>query len=89
MQASTSLDDAAMNPWRQDVLQIDGLTVRSQVGGQGPQVLLLHGWGEPSRVLPRCWTTCTGRIRWLPLIYPASARVACPRPPGVPLIMRV
>jgi len=45
MQASTSLDDAAMNPWRQDVLQIDGLSVRSQVGGQGPHVLLLHGWG--------------------------------------------
>src|SRR5262245_16983204 len=45
MQASTSLDDAAMNPWRQDMLQIDGLTVRSRVGGQGPQVLLLHGWG--------------------------------------------
>src|SRR4029453_7234382 len=45
MQASTSLNDAAMNPWRQDVLQIDGLSVRSQVGGQGPHVLLLHGWG--------------------------------------------
>jgi pimeloyl-ACP methyl ester carboxylesterase len=45
MHASTSPDDAAMNPWRQDMLQIDGLTVRSQVGGQGPQVLLLHGWG--------------------------------------------
>src|SRR5262245_27665750 len=45
MQASTSLDDAAMNPWRQDMLQIDGLTVRYQVGGQGPHVLLLHGWG--------------------------------------------
>jgi pimeloyl-ACP methyl ester carboxylesterase len=45
MQASTSLDDAAMNPWHQDVLQIDGLSVRSQVGGQGPHVLLLHGWG--------------------------------------------
>ena len=44
-QASTALDDAAMGPWRQDMLQIDGLTVRSQVGGQGPQVLLLHGWG--------------------------------------------
>jgi pimeloyl-ACP methyl ester carboxylesterase len=45
IQASTALDDAAMGPWRQDMLQIDGLTVRSQVGGQGPQVLLLHGWG--------------------------------------------
>jgi pimeloyl-ACP methyl ester carboxylesterase len=44
MQDSTSRDDA-MSPWRQDVLQIDGLTVRSQMGGQGPQVLLLHGWG--------------------------------------------
>ena len=45
IQSSTALDDAAMGPWRQDVLQIDGLTVRSQVGGQGPHVLLLHGWG--------------------------------------------
>jgi pimeloyl-ACP methyl ester carboxylesterase len=44
-QASTSLEDAAMGPWRHNVLQIDGLAVRSQVGGQGPQVLLLHGWG--------------------------------------------
>jgi pimeloyl-ACP methyl ester carboxylesterase len=45
MQASTSSEDAAMYPWRQDVLHIDGLTVRYQVGGQGPAVLLLHGWG--------------------------------------------
>jgi pimeloyl-ACP methyl ester carboxylesterase len=44
-QASTARDDAAMGPWRQDMLHIDGLSVRSQVGGQGPQVLLLHGWG--------------------------------------------
>src|SRR5262245_34050001 len=44
-QSSTALDDAAMGPWRQEVLQIDGLAVRSQVGGQGPHVLLLHGWG--------------------------------------------
>jgi pimeloyl-ACP methyl ester carboxylesterase len=44
-QSSTALDDAAMGPWRQEVLQIDGLSVRSQVGGQGPHVLLLHGWG--------------------------------------------
>jgi pimeloyl-ACP methyl ester carboxylesterase len=45
MQDSTSLDDVIVNPWRQVMLQIDGLTVRSQVGGHGPQVLLLHGWG--------------------------------------------
>ena len=32
-------------PLAQGSLQIDGLTVRYQVGGQGPQVLLLHGWG--------------------------------------------
>ena len=44
-QSSTTLGDAAIGPWRQDVLHIDGLTVRSQVGGQGPHVLLLHGWG--------------------------------------------
>jgi pimeloyl-ACP methyl ester carboxylesterase len=42
---SASLDDVAVSPWRQVTLQIDGLTVRSQVGGHGPQVLLLHGWG--------------------------------------------
>jgi pimeloyl-ACP methyl ester carboxylesterase len=34
-----------MEPWRPDVLRIDGLTVRALVGGQGPHVLLLHGWG--------------------------------------------
>lgn len=34
-----------MSAWRQDVLQIDGLTVRVQMGGAGPAVLLLHGWG--------------------------------------------
>jgi pimeloyl-ACP methyl ester carboxylesterase len=45
MPPSPWLDDVAMSPWRQEVLQIDGLTVRSQVGGQGPPVLLLHGWG--------------------------------------------
>jgi pimeloyl-ACP methyl ester carboxylesterase len=45
MQDSTARDDAAMSPWRHEVLQIDGLTVRSQMGGQGPPVLLLHGWG--------------------------------------------
>jgi pimeloyl-ACP methyl ester carboxylesterase len=45
IQASTSLDDSAMRPWRQDFLEIDGLTVRYQVGGQGPDVLVLHGWG--------------------------------------------
>ena len=45
MRASTSPDDAAMSPWRQDILQVDDLTVRYQVGGQGPEVLLLHGWG--------------------------------------------
>jgi pimeloyl-ACP methyl ester carboxylesterase len=45
IQASTSLDDAAMRPWRQDFLEIDGLTVRYQVGGQGPHLLVLHGWG--------------------------------------------
>jgi pimeloyl-ACP methyl ester carboxylesterase len=45
MQDSTARDDAAMSPWRHEVLQIDGLAVRSQMGGQGPPVLLLHGWG--------------------------------------------
>jgi pimeloyl-ACP methyl ester carboxylesterase len=45
MQASTSPNDFAVSPWRQDSVQVDGLTVRYQVGGQGPQVLLLHGWG--------------------------------------------
>jgi pimeloyl-ACP methyl ester carboxylesterase len=45
MRASTSPSDSAMSPWRQDALQVDGLSVRYQLGGQGPQVLLLHGWG--------------------------------------------
>jgi pimeloyl-ACP methyl ester carboxylesterase len=45
MPPSTALDDAAMSPWHQEVLKIDDLTVRSQAGGQGPAVLLLHGWG--------------------------------------------
>jgi pimeloyl-ACP methyl ester carboxylesterase len=45
MQASSTPNDAAMHPWHQDYLQIDGLTVRYQVGGHGPHVLLLHGWG--------------------------------------------
>jgi pimeloyl-ACP methyl ester carboxylesterase len=44
-QLSTALDAASMGLWRQEMLQIDGLTVRAQVGGQGPPVLLLHGWG--------------------------------------------
>lgn len=30
---------------RQRYLEIDGLAVRYEVGGQGPPVLLLHGWG--------------------------------------------
>ena len=34
-----------MGRWRQDILRIDGLTVRYQVGGQGAHVLVLHGWG--------------------------------------------
>jgi pimeloyl-ACP methyl ester carboxylesterase len=45
MRGSTSANDTAMSPRHQDVLQVDGLTVRYQVGGQGPPVLLLHGWG--------------------------------------------
>jgi pimeloyl-ACP methyl ester carboxylesterase len=45
IQVSTRLDDPAMRPWRQDILQVDGLTVRYQVGGQGPHILVLHGWG--------------------------------------------
>jgi pimeloyl-ACP methyl ester carboxylesterase len=43
--ALTSPKAAAMSTWRQDFLQVDGLMVRYQVGGQGPHVLLLHGWG--------------------------------------------
>ncbi len=34
-----------MSAWRQDILQVNDLTVRYQVGGEGPPVLLLHGWG--------------------------------------------
>jgi pimeloyl-ACP methyl ester carboxylesterase len=45
IQPSTSADGATIVSRSQGSLQIDGLTVRYQVGGQGPQVLLLHGWG--------------------------------------------
>jgi pimeloyl-ACP methyl ester carboxylesterase len=45
IQPSTSADDPTTGAWTQGSLQIDGLTVRYQVAGQGPQVLLLHGWG--------------------------------------------
>ena len=45
IQPSTSADDPTIGAWSQGSLQIDGLTVRYQVAGQGPQVLLLHGWG--------------------------------------------
>jgi pimeloyl-ACP methyl ester carboxylesterase len=45
MQSAPTPNDSAMSPWCQDFLQIDGLSVRYQVGGSGPQVLLLHGWG--------------------------------------------
>ncbi|HSF33873.1 MAG TPA: alpha/beta fold hydrolase [Candidatus Tectomicrobia bacterium] len=43
--ASTSPDHSAISPWRQDFLQIDGLSVRYHMSGQGSHVLLLHGWG--------------------------------------------
>jgi pimeloyl-ACP methyl ester carboxylesterase len=45
MQSSTSAADSTTIPWRQGYLHIDGLSVRYQMGGQGPAVLLLHGWG--------------------------------------------
>lgn len=45
IQPSTSADDPTIDSRSQGSLQIDGLTVRYQVAGQGPQVLLLHGWG--------------------------------------------
>jgi pimeloyl-ACP methyl ester carboxylesterase len=44
-QASTSPKHAAMSPWCQNSLEIDGLCVRYQMRGHGPAVLLLHGWG--------------------------------------------
>jgi pimeloyl-ACP methyl ester carboxylesterase len=43
--SSTAADAATMSSWRQDFLHIDGLSVRYQMGGHGPSVLLLHGWG--------------------------------------------
>ena len=45
MPQSTSAADATMSALRQAFLDIDGLRVRYQVGGSGPSVLLLHGWG--------------------------------------------
>jgi pimeloyl-ACP methyl ester carboxylesterase len=45
MTSPTSAGDSTMNPWHQHSLHIDGLSVRYQMGGAGPAVLLLHGWG--------------------------------------------
>jgi pimeloyl-ACP methyl ester carboxylesterase len=45
MQQSTSAADTTVSSLRQDFLDIDGLSVHYQVGGNGPSVLLLHGWG--------------------------------------------
>ena len=45
IQPSTPADGSTIVSWSQGSLQIDGLTVRYQVAGRGPQVLLLHGWG--------------------------------------------
>jgi pimeloyl-ACP methyl ester carboxylesterase len=45
MSQPTSAADATMNAFHQNFLDIDGLRVRYQVGGAGPSVLLLHGWG--------------------------------------------
>jgi pimeloyl-ACP methyl ester carboxylesterase len=45
MSQPTSAADATMSTIRQASLDIDGLRVRYQVGGAGPSVLLLHGWG--------------------------------------------
>jgi pimeloyl-ACP methyl ester carboxylesterase len=44
-QVSTSPNYSAVGPWSEDSLQIDGLRVRYRMRGQGPHVLLLHGWG--------------------------------------------
>ena len=35
----------SLSAFQQNFLDIDGLRVRYQVGGAGPAVLLLHGWG--------------------------------------------
>jgi pimeloyl-ACP methyl ester carboxylesterase len=45
MPQPTSAADATMSALRQAFLDIDDLRVRYQVGGTGPSVLLLHGWG--------------------------------------------
>lgn len=45
MQPPVSSSAAVMDNSQQRYLEIDGITVRYQAGGQGPQVLLLHGWG--------------------------------------------
>ena len=89
IQSSTALDDAAMGPWRQDVLQIDGLTVRSQIGGQGPQVLLLHGWGGAIESFAPVLDDLHRSYTVAAFDLPASAKVACRRPPGVRPITRV
>jgi pimeloyl-ACP methyl ester carboxylesterase len=45
MPQSTPATDAPVSAFHQNFLDIDGLRVRYQVGGGGPSVLLLHGWG--------------------------------------------
>ena len=45
MSQPTSAADASVSALRQAFLDIDGLRLRYQVGGAGPPVLLLHGWG--------------------------------------------
>jgi pimeloyl-ACP methyl ester carboxylesterase len=45
MPQSTSAANAPVSAFHQNFLDIDGLRVRYQVGGGGPSVLLLHGWG--------------------------------------------
>ena len=45
MPQSTPSGDATISASGQGFLDIDGLSIRHQVGGSGPAVLLLHGWG--------------------------------------------
>lgn len=45
MPSSTADGMASTRSWQRHFLYIDGLSIRYQVGGEGPAVLLLHGWG--------------------------------------------
>jgi pimeloyl-ACP methyl ester carboxylesterase len=78
-----------MGAWRQDVLQIDGLTVRSQMGGDGPHVLLLHGWGGAIESFAPVLTDLCQSYTVAAFDLPGFGKSSVPPTPGARRIMRV